>query len=171
MIKNVVAILSLAGLLVACGGETNVKPDSNGSTASAANTFEAFADGYASPGDTGDSVVYKFASYSKMMETYHVEARQGRFFKWCSSTSNGYKFSENGDLALRQQLRKLYPGETIKNDFLCGDGKGGFYGFAHFASRDKTAFMKAGALNSKVAIDFWPEDGNPQDFWPDAKPK
>lgn len=169
MIKNVVAVLSLTSFLVACGGETNVKPDGEESTASAANTFEALVDSYASSDDKGDGMVYKFTSYSKIMETYHTGARYGRFTRWCSQ--HNYKFDRNGDMALSQQLNKAYPGEVIRDQVICGDGQGGFYGFAVFPNRNATAYVKAGTLNPAVKIDFWPVDGKPSDFWPDAKAK
>lgn len=160
---NTGLVVLLASTLVACGSGTTVKPDAEGATGSNANTFEGFVSKYATPTDKGDNTVYKFVPYSKMMKTYNVGVQQARFIGWCSD--NHHKFSDNGDLALREQLRKLYPGEVIKDGVICGDGNGGFYGFADFDTRNMTAFIKAGALK----LDFWPEDGNPQAFWPNAK--
>lgn len=167
--KKLIMLASLSILLAACGGGATVKPDTEVATGNNTNTFEGFVNGYAAPTDSGDSKVYKFTSYSKVMESYHVGVRQARFIGWCSDSH--HKFSQNGSLALREQLRKLYPGETIRDGIMCGDGKGGFYGFAHFVTKGKIAFLKAGALNPQVAIDFWPEDGNPEQFWPDKKVK
>ena len=158
-------ILSILAFSLSACATTEVKEGP--SSENARNTFESFVANYAKPSDTGDGTIYKFIAYSPMMKTYDVGVQSARFFKWCSA--NGYKFSENGDLALRTKLRSLYPTESIKEGFVCGDGQGGFYGFAHFAGRNQTAFLKAGSLNSRVAIDFWPEKGNPQDFWPNRQ--
>lgn len=161
--KNLIILASLSFTLIACGGGTTVKPDSEGAIGN--NTFEHFVSNYAAQKDAGDNTVYKFAPYSKMMKTYNVGVQQARFIKWCST--NSYPFSDNGDMALKQELRKRYPSDTITDGVMCGDGKGGFYGFANFETRNMTAFIKAGALN----LDFWPEDDKPEQFWPNKKTK
>ena len=163
--KKLILLTSLSILLAACGSGATVKPDAEGATGNNTNTFDGFVSNYAAPADSGDSTVYKFVPYSKMMKTYNVGVQQARFIKWCSS--NTYPFSENGDMALKQELRKRYPTDTITDGVMCGDGKGGFYGFANFDNRNMTAFIKAGSLN----LDFWPEDEKPELFWPNKKAK
>jgi hypothetical protein len=164
--NKLVILAALSILLTACGGGANVKPDT-ASTTSKIGSFEQFADSYAAKNDTGDGTVYKFARYSKVMETYHTTARQSLFINWC--VDNNYKITEKGGLALWSKLRELYPKETISDRVLCGDGQGGFYSIVVFNSRNATAFVKAGTLNPKIPLDFWPENNRPQDFWPNKK--
>ncbi|MDD5394991.1 MAG: hypothetical protein PHE17_18385 [Thiothrix sp.] len=166
MKQQIMATLLLASLALAgCSGTGTVIP---GKTQHVNQSFEDFADSYASPGDVGDGIVYKFSGFDKILgATYHVSVRKSRFWTWC--IADGYKFTDRGDLALGTRLRKLYPGETITDATVCGDGKGGFYGYAYFNTKHKTAFMKAGVLNPKVIVDFWPGEGKQRDFWEKGK--
>lgn len=165
--KKLIVLASLSMILTACGGSGNIKQDDATPFNTGSTTFEQFVAGYSTTSDKGDAVVYKFSGYSKPMATFHTGTRKARFIKWC--VDNDYKFSDNGNMALWKQLNAAYPGETIQREIMCGDGQGGFYGFAVFPDRNATAFLKAGTLNQKVPIDFWPEKGNHKDFWPESK--
>ncbi len=163
--SKLVGAIALSLVVTGCASTGTIVP---GETQHIRQSFEAFADSYATPNDKGDAIVYKFSGFDRILgETYHLGVRHARFRMWCSA--NGYKTTENGDTALGSRLRKLYPSDTITDAAVCGDGKGGFYGYAYFNNRKQTAFLKAGILNPKVIVDFWPEKGNPRDFWEQGK--